>query len=531
MDLDGFSGLAQTLAERITKAMDFTRPQSQKGRKRKMSVMLFVPPGGYFAERWSQGRMMPSLGILYLAAVLEKHGRDVEVIPSHVLGLSWNDISRKIEKQRPDIVGITTTTENRFLSFKLAKIAKKAYPPTFVVLGGPHCTTTAYDTLSHIPEVDGVISGEGEQTIVELTQALESDRHLKKVRGLSFRHNGNIIQNPPRMFIKDLNSLPFPARHLEPWDQYNFTMEVPGKGLVRAANMMTSRGCPFTCTFCATPTNWGRVVRGLTPMNVIKETEHLIEHYNARAIWFYDDTFNYNPQRTAKICDLILERKLDINWYCEIRADIITKELLAKMAEAGLFYTGFGIESGSDRICKDIITKRMTLEKSFRVIDWCHEFGIIPNPFFIFSHPTETWSEAQKTIGIIESLNHKTEISASLLHIYPGTQLEQRAREEGVIPEDFSWARERDRRVILLSAAQGHVPLYVDKLSWWQISDLLIRFSSTTKKVSIGKKAFKALGGIYSLNDLKRYLILSAVYTKYKMQQVFDILRNKSIAS
>lgn len=487
-----------------------------KNNKIRMKIMLFVPPGGYFAERWSEGKMMPSLGILYLAAVLEESGREVEVVPSHVLGMSWDDIQRKIEREKPDVVGITTTTENRFLSFKLAKVAKKAYPKAFTVMGGPHCTTTAFDTLSHIPDIDGVISGEGEETIVELTRALEEKADLRKVNGLSFRHSGDIIQNAPRIHIRDLNSLPLPARHLEPWEKYNFKVDVSGKGLLPAANMMTSRGCPFTCTFCATHTNWGRKVRGLTPLNVIKEIEYLIEHYNTKAIWFYDDTFNYNPRRTAEICDLIIERKLDVNWYCEIRADIMTKYLLAKMAEAGLFYVGFGIESGSERICREIITKRVSLEKSYEVIDWCEEFGITPNPFFIFSHPTETWDEAKETIKVMESLKDKADVSAAILHVYPGTELEQRARREGVIPKDFSWSKERDRRVIMLPAAQGHVPLYIDKLTWWQISELLFRFSFATKKVKIKTKIIKVLKNVYTFADLRRYFMLFLVYMKYK---------------
>ncbi len=491
-----------------------------------MKVMLFVPPGGYFAERWSQGNIMPSLGILYLAAVLEENGSDVEVVPSHVLGMSWDDIYRKIEIERPDVVGATTTTENRFLSFKLAKIAKDAYPSVFTVLGGPHLNSTANDTLSKIPEIDGVISGEGEETIVELTQVLQENDDLQKVCGLSFRHNGDIIQNAPRMFIKDLNNLPFPSRHLVPWEKYNFKMEVPGKGMLPAANMMTSRGCPFTCTFCATTKNWGRNVRGLTPINVIKEIEHLIEHYNAKAIWFYDDTFNYNPGRLEEICNHIIERKLDINWYCEIRVDLVNKNLLAKMAEAGLFYVGFGIESGSKRICRDIITKKQTLEQSYEVIKWCREFGIIPNPFFIFSHPTETWKEAQETLRIIEDLKDKADVSAAILHVYPGTKLEQRARKEGIIPEDYSWAKERDNRVILLPAAQGHVPLYVDKLTWWQISELLIRFSFANNKISLKKKVIKVLRNIYTFADFKRYFILFLVYTKYKFKNF--ILRSKT---
>jgi radical SAM superfamily enzyme YgiQ (UPF0313 family) len=176
-----------------------------------MKVMLCVPPGGYFAERWSQGSMMPSLGVLYLAAVLEQNNIDVEIVPSHVLGLTWDDLARKFETEKPDVIGITTTTENRFLSFQLADIAKKAYPEAFVVLGGPHFTGTAYDTLSHLPAVDGVVSGEGELTLLTLVQTLQAGDSLRKVDGLAFREQGAILENAPRQRIADLNTLP--CRH------------------------------------------------------------------------------------------------------------------------------------------------------------------------------------------------------------------------------------------------------------------------------------------------------------------------------
>jgi anaerobic magnesium-protoporphyrin IX monomethyl ester cyclase len=492
-----------------------------------MKTSLFVPPGGYFAERWSQGHMMPALGIGYIAAVLEEKGVDVEIVPSHVLDLSWNDIYRKVERDKPDVVGITTTTENRFLSFKLAEVAKEAHPETFVVLGGPHLKTTAYDTLSHLPYVDGVVFGEGEETTLELVKALEAKGDLKKVLGLAFRDNGNVVVNAPRMLLKDLNALPMPARHLEPWGKYNFKMEVPGKGLLPAGNIMTSRGCPFTCNFCATPTNWGTRVRGLTPENVIKEIEHLMEYYNAKAIWFYDDTFNYKRDRVEQICDLIVQRKLDIKWYCEFRVDIMTKPLFAKMVEAGLFNVGFGIESASERICKDIITKRASLKQAFDVIDWCNEFGVIASPGFIFSHPTETWEEAQETIRVIEEIKERAEVGASILHIYPGIPLEQRAMEEGKFPKDFSWTVEHDKRVMYLELGQGHAPLYIDKLTLWQISELVVRFIFAHKSMSVAKKIPKVFRSVHSFGDFKRYLILGLTYFKFKLLQFIKNEKNR----
>lgn len=489
-----------------------------------MKVMLCLPPGGYFAERWSQGSMMPSLGVLYLAAVLEQNKIDVEVVPSHVLNLNWHDLARKIEGDKPDVLGITTTTENRFLSFQLAKIAKEAHPEAFVVLGGPHFSGTAYDTMSHIPEIDGVISGEAEITLVRLVKALEAKDSLRKVDGLAFREDGHIIENTRRPYISDLNTLPMPARHLIPWEKYHFQLEIPGKGMVPAGNLMTSRGCPFHCTFCATPANWGRNVRALSPENVLKEVELLVERYNAKAIWFYDDTFNYHPKRTVQICDIILKRKLDIKWYCEVRVDLMTKELTAKMAEAGMFYAGFGIESGNQRVAQEIVKKKATLEHAYQFIDWAHEFGVIPNPFFIFSHPTETWKEAQETMAVIDKIKDKCDISVALTHIYPGTELETRAYKEGKLPQDFTWTRERDKRVVVLPAAQGHAPLYVDKLSWWQISDLMFRFTGAKKKFSLVRKIPTVLKNIYSFEDFTRYTILFLVFLKHKLKKLMKNL-------
>ena len=193
-------------------------------------VFLFVPPGGYFAERWSGGSMMPALGLSSIAAVLERDGVDVRLVPCHVLGLDWKDVGRLIETERPDVVGVTTTTENRFLSFRLAQVAKEAHPGVFTVLGGPHVKNTAQDTLEHVRAVDAVCLGEGEETMSELVRCLAAKGDLGKVAGISWRDgDGTVRHNAARLPIADLNLLPLPARHLEPWGKYNFRIEVPAR--------------------------------------------------------------------------------------------------------------------------------------------------------------------------------------------------------------------------------------------------------------------------------------------------------------
>ena len=487
-----------------------------------MKVQLFVPPGGYFAERWSRGSSMPPLGLLYIGAVLEKEGIEVEIVPADILKMGWNDIQRQIHDSRPDVVGVTSTTENRFQSFRLVRLAKKAFPRALTVMGGPHASMAAEDALAHIPDLDIVVRGEGEETILELSRALQTSRDrsgLRNVAGISYRSSGQVISNPPRSPNFDLDGLPFPAFHLVPFEKYNFKINVPGAGLLPAVNIITSRGCPFNCNFCATPINWGRAVRIRSPLNVIQEIETRLEQYGSRVIHFYDDTFNLSVKRMEEISNLILERKLPIFWQCEIRVDLMTKPLLAKMREAGLFYVSFGIEAGSERVRETVIHKKVKLADFENIVAWSKELGIVPNAFFIFSHPTETWEEAQETIRLIEGYKDRVEASVAILHVYPGTPLETTAKEIGLLPRDFSWTKKHPPKVITLPAAQGDVPLFIDKLTWAQISELLFRWSFSRKDISIARKIPRLLAKIRSWGDVKRAVIMGSIFLKLRLKK------------
>ncbi len=490
-----------------------------------MKVQFFVPPGGYLAERWTKGSTMPPLGLLYIGAVLDREGIDVRIVPADMKKLSWKEIRQEVFDFQPDFVGVTSTTENRFQSFKLIRMVKKAYPQALTILGGPHASMAAEDCVSHIPEIDFVVRGEGENTMIELCKWLEGGKKhgaLDSLAGITFRKEGQIHSTPPRAPILNLDDLPFPAFRLIPFEDYSFRFPVPGKGDLSAVNMMTSRGCPFDCNFCATPINWGRHVRMRSPENVIAEIEQLVERYQSRVIFFFDDTFNANPKRVEQICDLLLERKLDVYWKCDVRMDLISKPLLAKMKEAGLFHLSFGLESGSERIRNQIINKKVDVKDLHNLIRWCQELDIVPNVFFIFSHPTETWEEAQETIHLIEQYKNSIEASIAILHIYPGTPLEKTAREKGVLPEDFSWAKKYRKAIITLPTAQGDVPLFKDKLTWAQISELLFRWSFSGGTFSVYRKIPRVISNIRSGGDFIRYTVMAWIYLKLKLKRLLS---------
>jgi len=488
-----------------------------------MRVQLFVPPGGYFAERWTQGSSMPPLGLLYIGAFLEKEGHEIQIVPADLLQLSWSQVAGEIRDFEPDLIGVTSTTENRFQSFRLVQVAKKVRPAAHTIMGGPHASMAAEDCLEHVQDLDIVCRGEGEQTMLELCRELEGKNDLNalsSIAGISYKANGKVYSNSQREPIKDLDSIPRPAYHLVPFEKYNFRFEVPGRGLLPAVNMMSSRGCPFNCNFCATPINWGRVVRMRSPQNIVEEIEFLIDTYGVKVIFFFDDTFNTSPKRVHEICDLIIERKLNIFFKCDIRIDIIDKSLLEKMKQAGLFHLSFGLEAGSERVRNEIVNKKVNIEDFHNLVKWCQELDIIPNAFFIFSHPTETWEEAQETIDIIEKYKESIESSVAILHIYPGTPLEKTAKETDILPKNFTWTKRYRSKIITLPAAQGDVPLFVDKLKWSQICELIFRWSLSGGKTSVLRKIPQVLKNMHSFGDLRRYSIMAWVYLRLKLTRI-----------
>jgi radical SAM superfamily enzyme YgiQ (UPF0313 family) len=413
---------------------------------------------------------------------------------------------------------MSVTTENRFEIFALAEAIKEAHPRKTVIIGGPHATMAGLDMLANVPAIDLAVVGEGERTILEIAdwhEAGAAAAALGRIKGIIHRHEGRPVFTGRRPAIEDIDPLPFPGKGLIPMERYDFRWPV-GDRRLRATNIITSRGCPFNCNFCSTPHNWGRQVRGYSPQRAVDEIRWNRDCFGAEVLWFFDDTFNYNRKRTEELCRLIIREKLGIRFVAELRIDMLTYDQLALMREAGVQYISFGVEAGAERVRRDIIHKNISNEQVFQAVDWVSRLGLQATAFFIFSHPTETWAEAQESLKLIGQIKDRVDITVSILHVYPGTELESYAREKKLLPADFSWTR-RDRRVATLPAAQGDVPLFKEQFTWAQIAELILKWSAGAPGVSLWRKVPEVLRSIRSLHDLYKYAVIGLVFLRIRI--------------
>ena len=387
-------------------------PNSQKA-DRTLGVALVIPPPQKAGPVWCPN--LP-LGIAYLTAVLEKSGHDVTIIDCPALGIDHERLGAKIAALEPSVVGITSLTPMIKSTLLAAHVTKERSPNTIVILGGPHATFMDEQILSENSEVDVVVRGEGEQTIVELADAISKSnlKNLNKVAGTTFRKNGKIIRTPNRPFIQNLDELPRPAYDHLPLKKYRLF----GKAILP---IMTSRGCPFRCSYCVSSRMSGIRFRARSPKNVVDEIEWLRDTHGADAFTFYDDAFTLDIERALKICEEIKKRKIGLPWDCQTRVDHVSKEVLAKMREAKCQLVSFGVESGSQKIL-DAVKKKTTVEQNERAIRLAKEVDLPVSMSVIIGYPGETTDTLKQTMDFIR----KTEphyVYLCLATPYPGTEL------------------------------------------------------------------------------------------------------------
>jgi radical SAM superfamily enzyme YgiQ (UPF0313 family) len=388
---------------------------------RTSKIALIIPPATGIGKIWCPN--LP-LGLAYLAAVLEKGGYELTLLDCPALDIDHEKMGAKLASFRPDVVGITSLTPTVKSTLLAAQVAKETCPNAPVVLGGPHATFMDSQILSENPDVDIIVRGEGEQTILELLQNLSDPGDLQSVSGISFKKNGQVIRMPNRPFIQNLDELPRPAYHYFALDKYQFF----GK---RILPILTSRGCPFQCSYCVSSRMIGKTFRPRDPNHVVDELEWLKSEYRAGAFSFYDDAFTYDGPRAIKICEEIKKRNIGVPWDCQTRVDRISKEILAKMRDADCQLVSFGAESGCQKIL-DSVNKRTTIEQNEKAIKMAKEIGLSVAMSVIIGYPGETENTLKQTFDFIRRTKADY-VYLCLATPYPGTSLRSTL-------QDLGWA-------------------------------------------------------------------------------------------
>ena len=346
---------------------------------------------------WGTKYPQPPLGLASLAAVLETNGYSVEIIDANALQLSEQDAIMLVKGA--DVVGITAMTPIINSAIKTAKGIKHANPNTTIILGGPHATIYSKDILKNIPEIDVIVKGEGEDTIVELCWGLENNS-LDGIYGITYRKGNQVIENPPRPQITDLDTLPFLAYHLLPIDKYKLHPPHGRKSPLMA--MLTSRGCPYNCIFCSKSV-FGSTWRGQSPKRTVDEIEHLRDKFHVREIAFYDDSFTLKSKRVFQFTEELKKRDIDIIWTCETRVNLINEEMLKAMKNAGCYMIAYGIESGNQSILSTL-RKNITTEQVRFAVETTQKVGIQTVGYFMIGSPGETTASIRQTINFAKSL-------------------------------------------------------------------------------------------------------------------------------
>ena len=326
-------------------------------------------------------------------------GHAVKVL--NLSAFSWRRVEEVLAALDADVFGMSCWTANRRGVALVAKLLRKLHPRTHVVIGGPHATPLAEEMLAHHPEIDTVVTGEGDVTFLELVTRLEAGAPTTGIDGTVYRDSGRISRAKERASVPELDALASPHDY--------FATHI----------VMTSRGCPWQCTFCGAETTWGRGFRGQSVPYVLDSLESALARLPVRMIQIKDDTFTTNKKRVIEICRGIRERKLDFFWSCDTRVDVLSEELLREMRLAGCERLSLGVESGSAAILK-AINKKITVEQIIRSTELAKRYGIEVRYYMMLGNRGETRETFAETLRFLERARPHQYLF-SCLSIYPGT--------------------------------------------------------------------------------------------------------------
>ena len=358
------------------------------------------------------------IGLYYVGAVLKESGHDARIVNWYNVKESPGEVEKTLSTWKPDVIGFSVLHANRWGAIEIARIAKKINPAVNVVFGGIGATFLWDHFLEHFPVVDYTVHGEGEYSFLELVNFLSG--HGKKspdaIKGIGFRKEGKAFRTAEREFVKNLDELPHPGKY--------FTFR----------HLSSTRGCPWNCSFCGSPRFWKRRVRFHSPEYFVEELEL---QYKKGVNFFFvsDDTFTIDKRRVIRICRLIEEKGLDINWVAISRVNYVDDEILKSMRRAGCIQISYGVESGSRRI-RDVLNKKIEAKDVCRAFRSTSRYGIMPRAYFIYGSPGETRDTIAESLRLIKRIKPLSAIFY-ILDIFPGTDLYEEFKKRLNVTDDI----------------------------------------------------------------------------------------------
>ena len=468
-------------------------------------VLLINPPivGSFYNT--------PPLGLAYVGTALKKAGHDVVLVDCCSRNMKLDSLAGLVTQLHPDYVGVTGFTIQYPAVRKLFPAIKQVDSAITTVFGGPHASVLTEYVMSDIPEIDFVIKGEGENAFPALIEALanghRSDNNLRVIPGIAFREqvSRQIVVNPPSP-IADLDDLGYPWQVVNPLAYSSARVHGFMAKRLPIAQVISSRGCPYQCTYCGGPLVLGRKVRVRDPKKFVDEIEFLIKMFGIREIQIIDDNFTFYKEHAAEVCQEILKRRLDITWSLPngIRADRVDYELLQLMREAGCYYLAFGIEFGSEKILK-LTRKNLSLKKARESVLCARKLGYITQGFFMMGHPLEEKEDILATIKLGQEMPFDR-VSMDFLMPLPGSNLFDYYRDKGYLNlNDINWEQFGNRR-------------FVPKTEFITCNDLCSLLRTATVKICLNPlRILRYLSKLRSVNQVRglfagaRVLLLSVL--------------------
>ena len=399
-----------------------------------MKILLYRPDSGIYT-------VLPPIGLMALVSYIEANSsHEAHIFDGREACATDRQLLDRIAEVQPNVVGLSILTMERTEGHHTVSVIKKAHPEITVVMGGPYVTSDLDDAMQN-PGIDFAVAGEGEIPIVKLLDALDSGKSTADIKGVAYSHNGKIIYPGMENFIDDLSSLPQIAWERIDLERYFFNKKRPTPMNLhvkssRSAPILTTRGCPYRCTYCHNL--FGKKLRQRSVDHVLREIRYLKEHKEVEEIEIIDDVFNLDLSRAREFCRRVIDEKLNLHFSFPngLRADRAPHDLIDLMVEMGTYRIVYAVESGSPQIQKEM-RKNLKLDKAREAIDYTASKGISVGGFFILGFLNETEEQARMTIDFACSGKLST-ASFFILAPFPNTEIFHQAQTAGYKLSDTS---------------------------------------------------------------------------------------------